>query len=93
MTKTQTNSFMLTEEETKEIEAYIKSKTMTTGEHMTKSSLYREAIFKYIRNGKPDNEQDSKQESLPITPTEDPTPEVNSDSIPSASNPFADLEF
>ena len=84
MAKTNTNSFMLTDEEQAEIESYIKSQTMSTGEHVTKSSLYREAIFRYIRNGKPEAEQDDKQEPAELSP-EEPTDLEH--------NPFADLNF
>ena len=81
MAKTKIVTFLLSEEEKQELDDYIKSRRMSTGENITKSSVFREAIFKYIRNGKPDD----KQESLPKNPT--------SDSSESANNPFEGISI
>ena len=85
MAKTKIVTFLLSEEEKQELDDYIKSRRMSTGENITKSSIFREAIFKYIRNGKPDNDPDDKQESLPENPT--------SDSSESPNNPFEGISI
>ena len=79
MAKTKTRSFMLTEEEDRIVQAYVKQRLIASDERITQSDIFREAIFKLISsNGQPDNKQDDKQE-----PAETPT----------NSNPFSDLSL
>jgi len=81
--KKYTHSVMFSEEEEQEWKAFIKQKRIETEDgNVSMAGIIREAIFKYIRNGKPDKEQDNKQEDNPTTPTETPT-----------KNLFADMNF
>ena len=73
MAKTKLKSFLLTTEEEQEINDYITDKIKSTGVNVSASDIFREAIFKFIRNGNSspsvdtsvddtqDNEQDTEQ--------------------------------
>ena len=84
--KTKQMTFMLTQEEEQELSEYIKHKIVSTGSNVTKSDIFREAIFKYIRNGKPDNKQES------VSPPAITTTEIDP-KTPTEENPFADLNL
>ena len=88
MAKTKQLQVLLTAEEEQELLAFVKNEMMSTGQIATKSSVARSALFKYIRNGKPEAEQDDKQddeqEPAELSP-EEPTDLEH--------NPFADLNF
>ena len=75
MAKTKLLSVALTIEEEQEITLFVKQQMHSTGTIATKSSVVRDAIFKYIRNGKPDDEH---------VPAKEPTSDISPD-------PFADL--
>ena len=82
-------SVAMTETEDKEFNIYMAKLTIEReGERVTKSDIMREALMKYIRNGKPEAEQDDKQddeqEPAELSP-EEPTDLEH--------NPFADLNF
>lgn len=91
MNKTKTKSFMLTEEEDRIVQAYIKQRIVASDERITQSDIFRELILKAASsngNSAPaqDTKQDDKQEDKPVdnptTPTETPS-----------DNPFSDLSF
>ena len=84
MAKTKQLQVLLTAEEEQELLAFVKNEMMSTGQIATKSSVARSALFKYIRNGQPEAEQDDKQEPAELSP-EEPTDLEH--------NPFADLNF
>ena len=55
--KKYTHSFMLTEDEEQEWKAFMKQKRIESEDgNVSMAEIMREAIFKYIRNGKPDDE-------------------------------------
>jgi len=82
MTKTKQVNIMITQEEEQELLAYVKHQMISTGEIVTKSSVIRDAILRYIRNGKPDDEHvDDKQEPTKLPPE---TP---------STNPFSDIKI
>jgi hypothetical protein len=70
MAKTKVKSFLLSDEEDLELSEYIKQQIKSTGKNVTTTDIIREAIFKYIRNGKPDNKQDTEPDNNP--PPNDP---------------------
>ena len=84
MAKTKLKSVLLTLEEERELNEFIKNRIVSVGANVTTSEVIREALFKYIRNGQPEAEQDDKQEPAELSP-ESPTEEND--------NPFADLNF
>ena len=75
MAKTKQVNIMITIEEEKELSEYVKQQIMSTGEIVTKASVTRDAVLRYIRNGKPDDEH---------VPAKEPTSDISPD-------PFADL--
>ena len=70
----------VTSEEYKELKQYIFDKFMENDEKISMSDLIRDAVFAYVRNGKPDNKQD-------------PTKDAKQDAEQPAKNPFADINF
>ena len=82
MAKTKQVNTMITQEEEQELSEYIKQQIMSTGQVVTKASVARDALLKYIRNGKPDDEHvDDKQEPTKLPPE---TP---------STNPFSDIKI
>ena len=73
--KKYTHSFMLSEEEEQEWKQYVIDKMLETKGEINKSDIIREALFRYIRNGKPDPAKDAEQDAE--QPAKNPFADIN----------------
>ncbi len=94
MAKTKTLSFMVSDEENREVHEYVKTRAYEADNRITQSDILREAIFALIRKGKVDDKQ-------VLPPVPDPPPKrkikedvsFKSENPTQSKNPFADLKF